>query len=175
MPWPIVPAPSTAIVLIGVLSATEVRLPFLEICFQAFLRVVTLEQTLLQLALERETFRETRLETGLHRTLHMTDRLCGLVRRRELCRVLVDRNGEGASAQFRIAPHVIDEPDRVRLFEGRQRPHRHHFYSPGLADQPREALGAASAGQHAKRHFRHADLSRTLPRNANVRGHRDLE
>ena len=41
------------------LTATEVRLPFLEIGLQAFLRIVALEQPLLQLALEREALAET--------------------------------------------------------------------------------------------------------------------
>src|SRR6186713_823845 len=93
MPCPMVPAPRTAMVL----TATEVWLPFLEIRLQAFLRVVALEETLLQLALEGEAFREARFETGLHGALDVTDGLGGLVRRRELPGVFLDRLRERAA------------------------------------------------------------------------------
>ena len=45
----------------SVSTAAEVRLPLLEIGLQAFLRIVALEETLLQLALEREAFARIRI------------------------------------------------------------------------------------------------------------------
>jgi hypothetical protein len=57
----------------------------------SFSRVVGLEQQLLQLALEREAVAEAHLEAGLDRALDAADGLAGLVRRRELLRVLLDR------------------------------------------------------------------------------------
>src|SRR5689334_21303038 len=111
MPCPIVPAPSTATVL----TSTEVRLPLFEIRLQAFLRIVALEQTLLKLALERQAFAEAGFEAGLHGALDVAYGPCGLVRRRELLRVLVHRIGKRAPVQVRVGPHVIDDAECLRL------------------------------------------------------------
>src|SRR5262245_31902651 len=123
MPCPIVPAPSTVIDL----TATELRLPFLEIGLQALLGIVALEQTLLQLALERETLGETGFESGLHGSLDVANGFGGLVRRRELPGVFLNRVTEAAAVQIGIAPHVIDDTKIARLFEREQCSCRQHF------------------------------------------------
>src|SRR4029450_4188798 len=146
MPCPMVPAPSTAIFS----TATEVRLPFLETGFQPFLRIVALEQTLLQLALQRETFGKSGLEARLNGALDVSDGLRRLVGRGELPGVIVDGVGKGTAAQFGITPDVIDKPHRAGVLEREERACRHQLDRPGLADQARKALRSAGAGPHAE-------------------------
>src|SRR6188508_1104166 len=110
MPWPMVPAPSTAMFL----TATEVRLPFLETGLQPFLRIVALEQTLLQLAFEREALGESGLEPRLDGALDVPDGLCRLVGRGEPHGVIVHRLRKATAAQLGVTPHVTDEAHRVR-------------------------------------------------------------
>src|SRR5829696_6609580 len=83
------------------LFSSERRFPFFQVRRDAFLRVVTLEQQL------------------LHRALHAADRAARLVRRRELPRVGKDGVAEAPARQIRIAPHLGDDPERLRLV------HRH--------------------------------------------------
>src|SRR5829696_4325801 len=101
------------------LFSSERRFPFFQVRRDAFLRVVTLEQQLLQLALYREPLEKPRLGAGLHRALHAADRAARLVRRRELPRVGKDGVAEAPARQIRIAPHLGDDPERLRLV------HRH--------------------------------------------------
>ena len=51
----------------------------------------------------------------------------------------------------------------------------HQLHRARLADEAREPLRAARAGQHAERDLGQADLAAVLPRDAEVRGHRHLE
>src|SRR5918993_1724563 len=153
MPCPMVPAPRIASCLISVLTATEVRLPFLEIREQPFSRIVALEETLLQLALEGEAFGKAGLEARLHGTLDVADGFRGLVRRRELPRVFLDRLRETAAVQLRVAPHVIDQAEVPRVLERRQRAHRQQLDRLRLSDEAGKALCSASPGQHTERHF----------------------
>src|SRR2546428_13601069 len=67
--------------------ALELRDPLLDVRRDAFLRVVALEQLLLQLALERQPALERHLGPGLHGALDQAHRLGGLVGRAELLRV----------------------------------------------------------------------------------------
>src|SRR5256712_3492972 len=67
--------------------ALELRDPLLDVRRDAFLRVVALEQLLLQLALERQPAFERHLGPGLHGALDQAHRLGSLVRRTELLRV----------------------------------------------------------------------------------------
>src|SRR5467141_2651361 len=74
----------------GGLLAAEVRLALLDVSRQPFLRIVALEQLLLQLALHRQRALERDLDAGLDRSLDAADGLGGLVRRAELLGVLLD-------------------------------------------------------------------------------------
>ena len=51
----------------------------------------------------------------------------------------------------------------------------HQLHRARLADEARQPLRAAGAGQHAERDLGQADLAAVLPRDAEVGGHRDLE
>ncbi len=72
------------------------------------LRVVALEEQLLQLALDRQPLEEAGLGARLHRALHAADGAARLVRRRELSRVVEDGVGEasGPSAPPRPRPRA---------------------------------------------------------------------
>src|SRR2546427_3454416 len=63
------------------------------VCRQPFLRVLSLEQALLELALQRKTLLEADLQPGRHGPLDESDRPRGLRRRNELPRVF---QGTGA-------------------------------------------------------------------------------
>src|SRR2546428_10864711 len=67
--------------------ALELRDPLLDVRRDAFLRVVALEQLLLELALERQPAFERHLGPGLLGALDQAHRLGSLVRRTELLRV----------------------------------------------------------------------------------------
>ena len=69
---------------------------------------------------------------------------------------------------------LIDAPVQ-RLFEADRLAGRHHFDRARLADEAREALRSAGAGQHAERDFGKADLAGVFARDAHVGGHRDLQ
>src|SRR5689334_23310994 len=133
MPCPIVPAPRTPTVL----TATELRFPFFETGLDAFFGIVTFKEPLLQLPLEGQSFGEAGFQSRLDRALDVADGLCGLVRRRELLRVLVHARRKGALVET-AAPDVIDQADPERLFERKQRSGGHQFDRLRLADETGE-------------------------------------
>src|SRR6478735_3860433 len=145
MPWPMVPAPST----VTVLTSTEVRFPFFEIRLQAFLRIFALKQALLKLAFERQALVEAGFEAGLHGALDVADGFGSLVGRSELLRVVLHGIGKRPAVQIGVTPDVIDDAEVLGVFEREERPCSHHLDRPGLADEAREALRTACAGQHA--------------------------
>src|SRR5207247_3013005 len=71
------------------LSALEERVTLLQVRRDSLVRVVALEQELLQLALERQGFPEAGLDAGLHGPFDAADGFAGLVRWRELPGVLL--------------------------------------------------------------------------------------
>src|SRR5215472_17029200 len=93
-----------------------------DVGVEPFLRVLALEEQLLQLALDGERLRERHLRTGLHRAFDVPDRLGGLVRRRELLRV-----GHHV-AHEPLAVAVVDLRDHAKLlrFLEREGPPGHH-------------------------------------------------
>src|SRR5712692_1754029 len=70
------------------LFSFKLRLPLLRVGIQAFLRVLTLEQLLQQLAFKRQRFRLRKLQSCLHRSLDQSDSLACLGGRNKLLRVL---------------------------------------------------------------------------------------
>src|SRR4249920_431130 len=97
------------------LLAGEVGLALLDVGAEPFLRVVALEQLLLQLALDRERLLERDLGAALHRALDAPDRLRRLVRRAELLGVLLDLLEELGVA--RGLPDLVHDPELRALLE----------------------------------------------------------
>src|SRR5437773_10345634 len=131
------------VVMDSSLGSLELRFPLLHARRDSFARVVTLEEKLLQLALDREPLAEAGLEARLHGPLDAADGLARLVRRRELTRVLVRGLGERPAAERRSVPHVVDETDRLRLVERHQAAGDHQLERARLADDSRQPLRAA--------------------------------
>src|SRR5262249_7190217 len=153
--------------------AAEARLALLDVSAQAFLRVVALEELLLQLALDRQRLLEGDLAAALHRALDAAHRLRGAVGRAELLRVLLDLLQE-LVVRGRL-PDLVDDPQLLRALEVEGLTRGHQLDRGRLVDEPREALRAAGAREHAERHLGQPDLARAAPRDAEVGGHRDLE
>src|SRR5690348_11880501 len=78
---------ASAIVTSFDLFGSKLRHLLVDVGVEPFLRVLALEEQLLQLALDRERFGERHFRSRLHGALDVADGLRRLVRRRELLRV----------------------------------------------------------------------------------------
>src|SRR5207253_10336967 len=138
---------------------------------EAFLRVFALEELLLQLALDGERGLERDLPTGLDGTLDASDGLRGFVRRAEALRVFDHAIPPLLAALFR-RPDVVDDAEPQRFFEFEKAALDHQLDRFRLADESRQPLCSARAGQNAEGDFRQSDFAGALQRDADVRGHR---
>src|SRR5437773_823444 len=152
------------------LLAAELRGTLLHVGGKSLLGILAREKLLLQLALDRQRLAERNLEAGLDGALDAAHGLRGLGGREELPRVLHHLRVEALRLE-----DVVHEAHRVCVLERERRAGRHELDRTGLADQAREALRAAGAGEHAERDLGEADLSRVLLGEPDVRGHRDLQ
>src|SRR5207244_1805133 len=143
--------------------ALELRGALLDIGREAFLRVLALEELLLELALERETGLEGDLRSRLHRALDEPDGHGRAPGWNEAPRV-----GEhGAPPLLRGAfLDLVDEPEPLGLFEGECLAGGHELDRARLADDARETLRAAGARQDAEVHLGQADFAGPLARDA---------
>src|SRR5438093_6339066 len=157
----------------GRLLAAERGLALLHIRRKAFLRVVALEQLLLELALDRERRLERDLRAGLDRALDATDRLGGAMRRTEALGVLLDLLDELVGGGR--LPDLVDDPELEPPLEVEGLAGHHQLDRRALVDEAREPLRAAGPRQDAERDFRQPDLAGALARDPDVGGHRDLE
>src|SRR2546425_4908015 len=157
----------------GRLLAAERGLALLHIRRKAFLRVVALEQLLLELALDGERRLEGDLRAGLDRALDATDRLGGAMRRAEALGVLLDLLDELVGGAR--LPDLVDDPQLERPLEVEGLAGHHQLDRRAFVDEAREPLRSAGAGQNAERDFRQPDLAGALARDPDVGGHRDLK
>src|SRR5207249_1047395 len=151
------------------LATGEVSLPLLDVGGEPFLRVLALEQELLQLALHGQRRLERDLRAALHRALDAAHGLRRLVRRAELLGVLLHLVHELLRA--RGLPDLVHEPELLRLLEAEDVAGDHELDGLALVDEPRHALRAARAREHAERHLGQAHLARTLAGDAQVGRH----
>src|SRR5438093_1366005 len=133
------------------LPTAEARLALLHVGAQAFLRVVALEELLLQLALDRERLLERDLAPALHRALDAPHGLRGAVRRAELLGVLLDLLQELVVRAG--LPDLVDDPQVLRALEVEGFSCGHQLDRGRLVDEPRQALRAACAREHSGRHL----------------------
>src|SRR5262245_11905347 len=152
------------------LDALESWGTLLGVGAQALLRVLRLEQPLLQLALERQRVLERHLGPGDDAALDEADRLARLVRRAEPPGVLEDLLPEAVRLE-----DVRHQAEGESLLERERAPGRHQLERPRPAEQPRQTLRAARAGEDAQRDLRQADRPGPLPGDADVRRHRHLQ
>jgi len=150
------------------------RFALLVVRPQPFLRIVALEKLLLQFALEGEGALEGDLPSGLHGALDAADRLGRFVRRTEAPRVLHDAVPPLLSVLLG-GPQVVDDAEALRFLEVEQAAFDHQLDGLRFAHQAREPLRTAGSGEHAEGDLREADLPRALQRDADVRGHGDLQ
>src|SRR6266478_5712516 len=89
-----------------------------------FLRVLSLEQPLLQLTLQGETLLEANFQSGSDGALDEPDGARGLRRRHELSRVL---ERPGAELPRRGVDDGVDQPERLRLVDRKRRRFGHQL------------------------------------------------
>jgi exodeoxyribonuclease-3 len=120
------------------------------------------EQLGLQLALEGEALLESHLGAALHRPLDATDGQRRPVRGGESAGVVLDLGAEiGRRGGVDQAVHQAElSPSLERHGLALD----HQLDRPGFADEAREPLRPAGAGQHAERDLGQADLPRVPPR-----------
>src|SRR5262245_18619997 len=120
------------------LLSGELGRALLDVGRQAFLRVVALEELLLELPLDRERLAKGDLEPRLDRALDATHGLRGLAGRHELTRVLDHLRVEAVGV-----PDVVHEAPLLRVLEREGGAGRHHLDGAGLYDQASQALRSA--------------------------------
>src|SRR2546429_4478458 len=146
------------------------RRTLLHIGGKTFFRVVALEQYLLVLSLDGQRRLHGNLPSRLHRTFDASHSLCGLVRRRELARVLHDVLHEAVALE-----DVVQDAELLRFFKGERVARNHQFDGFALPYQAREALRSAGSGKHAEIDLGQSDLAGVLAGNSQVGSHCDLE
>src|SRR4029077_3819869 len=142
----------------------------LHIRGQAFFRVIALKQNLLILSLDSQSRFHRDLPSGLHRTLDTSDSLCGLVRRRELARVLHDVVHEPVALE-----NVVHDAELLRFFERKRVARNHQLDGFALPYQARQTLRSAGSGKHSEVDFGQADLAGIFAGNSEVGSHGNLE
>src|ERR1041385_2144174 len=98
------------------LFARECRLALLVVRAEAFLRILGLEELLLQLALDRQRALQRHFPAALHRALDAADRFRRLVRRAEAPGVLHHAVPPLLAVLLR-RPDVIDDAEAMGFFE----------------------------------------------------------
>src|SRR5438105_1294484 len=139
---------------------------------KAFLRVLSLEQPLLQLTLQGETLLEADFQSGGDGALDEPYGARGFRRRHELARVL---ERPGAELPRRSVDDRIDQPERLSLVDRERRRFGHQLDGLRPPERARQPLGAAGAWQDSERDLRQTDLSRVHARDAQIAGERDLQ
>src|SRR6266446_5278971 len=142
----------------------------LHICSQSLFRVVALKENLLVFALNRQRGLHRNFPSRLHRALDPPHSLGSFIGRTELLGVLHHVFHEAVALV-----DVVDDSELQRFFKRERVAGNHQLDRFALAHEPREPLGAASAGKHAEIHFRQTDLARVFSGDANVSSHGNLE
>src|SRR5947208_5570372 len=138
----------------------------------AFLRVLSLEQALLELALQGEALFQADFQSGGDSALDEPDGARGLRRRHELSRVL---ERPGAELPRRGVDDGVDQPERLRFLDRERRRFGHQLDRLRPPERTRQPLGATGARQYSERDLRQTDLPSVDARDAQIAGERDLQ
>ena len=120
------------------------RLALLVVRAEAFLRVLALEELLLQFALDGQGALERNFPAALHGALDAADGLRRLVRRAEAPGVLHHAVPPLLAVLFG-RPDVVDDAEAERFLEVEEAALDHQLDRLRLADEAREPLRAAGA------------------------------
>src|SRR2546423_9649325 len=132
--------------------ALEVRLPLLPECLDALVGVLRHEHATDRLALQREAEVERRAEALRDGELRVTESYAWAARD---LGCVVDRPLAACGC---IGKQAVDQTGLLRLGRRHGRGVDDHFQAFRKADEPRQPLGAAAAGEESQVQLRKADL-----------------
>src|SRR5262245_56643098 len=146
----------------------ELGNPLLLVGRDPFLRVLALEEELLEFPIHRERRLEGQVPAALHRALDPPDGLGRLVRWDELAGVVHDLL---PPLLGRRVDDLVDEAHLVGFLEGERATRDHELDRLRLAEHLAEARRAARSRKYPERDFRQADLAVVLTPETQVACH----